>query len=142
MYESANSSSINPRLLVKGQQVISQKDGCNMVRDIVIELKERKNGLEVITINNGSFYVEKVMLCAEAFLFHNNLVPKWIKTINVKCGLFSTARIPVDHEIVKKLGAMSLIALSTNKLLQSFYMMPPIEYPDGECNHVDVEIDI
>lgn len=141
LYEAFNAGSINPRLLVKAQHILAQKLGVTVISDIVINIDHSQPKFRISTKKNGNFTSEKIILCVGAYLFHYNLLPKGKENIEVKCGLISTARIPVSKSFIEKLSNMPSITLTTNRTYlssevsdkpEAFYMMPPVKYPDGK----------
>lgn len=139
LFEPSKSGSLHPRLLTAAQQRLALKRGVVLLRDIVVKVARTPSGsFQIQTKSNREIITaDKVILCAGAFLFHNNLLSKYIN-LDVYPRLIRVARIPLDEQLVKKFNGMPSVSLMTtrdkdaNPCNNKFYLMAPVKYPDGK----------
>lgn len=139
LFEPSRSGAINPRKLLNAQQQLATKHGVTHMKDIVTKVAYRNpHGFQVQMKSSEKFNVNKIILCAGAFLGHNDLLPKNF-SIDAFPKLISTTRVSVDENLVKKYSTMPSISMKkissgaqSGGFDDPFYLMAPIMYPDGE----------
>lgn len=146
--EFKNAGYINPRKLVEAQQTVARRHGCTIFNDVVNRVTRtvQSDGSYVMKVELDSGQVlcsRKVLLATGAFTECRHLLPgiypdQVITPLNTSllevtentrqilrdmpCVIYyghahSSWKVPVSHQSRKEI---------------SFYMLPPIKYPDGK----------
>ncbi|KAL3865814.1 hypothetical protein ACJMK2_043164 [Sinanodonta woodiana] len=149
-YQSTNSGHISPRNLVRAQQVIASRNRCTLIRDVVANIRRivQSDGSYVmeVTTDSGSVYKsKKVLVTTGAFTTFRNILP--YTDVVPDCTLYpiTVAKVEVSPDSAVKLRSMPSITYrgrggkgwfsgyprNDDDQSVSYYMLPPIKYPDG-----------
>lgn len=140
LHEKRQSGTINPRKLRDAQILIATANGCRVVEDIAKEIHRKGDHFEVTLANcNRQIRAKRIILCPGAFISHNKLLPPGI-TLDLQFRSVVVCRIKCDAAIRQKLASMPCVSFASARNFGSyrgdeglsFYMMPPIQYPDGK----------
>jgi sarcosine oxidase len=129
VFERDNAGYVNPRALVKAQNVLAQKAGAELIDDVVVSIREEGGVAEIATASGNLYRAEKVLLAAGGFSITENLLPQPIK-LNVYGRTIALFEIPED-ELPRYAGMPSLIYEPKNPR-NHIYLLPPVRYPDGK----------
>ena len=128
-YETAPAGYVNPREMLRAQNVIAQQQGANIVEERVVGVTSKADGVEVVTANGERFLANKVLVACGAFTNFNNLLPEPIplryKTESMIWG-------EVSAEAAERLKTMPGVGYDiVDPEIDDIYMAPPLLYPDG-----------
>lgn len=127
---------LNPRSLVKAEQVLARQSGVRIVEDVVLEMARLENDNLVLTMASGQQVVAKNVLVANgAYLNLSNLL-KGVVPDGERLELYLTgqtvAYIQISPQDADRLSGMPTIVTSyASGELDGTYILPPIQYPDG-----------
>ena len=75
-----NAGHINPRILVKAQQLIARNHGCNILDDIVDSIENKTFSSVIVRTGSGkTIDAKKVLLATGAFTECRNLLPEGVR---------------------------------------------------------------
>ena len=129
VFERENAGYINPRALVKAQNILAGKAGAELIDDVVVSICEEGGLAEIVTASGGRYTAEKVLLAAGGFSIAENLLPKPVK-LDVYARTIAFFEIP-DDELHHYTGMPSLIYEPSDPR-NHIYLLPPVRYPDGK----------
>ncbi|WAQ99396.1 hypothetical protein MAR_023769 [Mya arenaria] len=146
VYEERNAGYISPRRLVSAQQAAAKKQGCRIIHDVVEKVSRVvKNGEYVMRVEtNGGTVVEsrKVLLAAGAYTDFRQLLPGF-RLNQLLCPL-TVALAEISEQDAAILRSMPSVIYKGDGHPElhpdfprlpdgqvSYYMLPPIQYPDG-----------
>ncbi len=107
IFESSPSGYINPRLLIKAQLNLFQKNNGTVVDDIANEIEYEEDCLQIKTLNGNVYRAKKVLLCPGAFINFFNLTKNklalslkgettlWVKSYGKGSGSFIKASVVI-----------------------------------------------
>ncbi|KAK3575878.1 hypothetical protein CHS0354_029827 [Potamilus streckersoni] len=149
-YQSTNGGHISPRNLVRAQQVIASRHGCTLIRDVVANIRRmvQSDGSYVmeVTTDSGSIYRSKtVLVTTGAFTTFRNILPYTDVVPDCKLYPITVSLVEVSPDYAEKLRSMPSISYrgkggkdwfsgyprNNDDQSVSYYMLPPIKYPDG-----------
>ncbi|XP_052796004.1 N-methyl-L-tryptophan oxidase-like [Mya arenaria] len=147
VYEERNAGYISPRRLVSAQQAAAKKQGCRIIHDVVEKVSRVvKNGEYVMRVEtNGGTVVEsrKVLLAAGAYTDFRQLLPGF-RLNQLLCPL-TVALAEISEQDAAILRSMPSVIYKGDGHPElhpdfprlpdgqvSYYMLPPIQYPDGK----------
>ncbi|XP_071484901.1 monomeric sarcosine oxidase-like isoform X2 [Diadema antillarum] len=124
---------ISPRTLVRAQQRLAERRGCDIIREVAVNVEEVNRGggnggggefVKVTTKVGRTVLARRVLLCCGASTNYYNLLPR-DKKLDFKSlrGIVILAELSKDD--VDKLRGMPSLGYHDN------YALPPIKYPDG-----------
>lgn len=129
LYEPAPAGFVNPRAMLKAQNVIAKAHGADIIEQQVVGVTSTANGVQIVTAEGERFVGQKVLIACGAFTNFNNLLP-------VPLPL----RLKTETTIWAQVSAASAEALKTmpgvsydieDPDLDDIYMAPPLLYPNG-----------
>lgn len=127
-YEAAPAGYINPRELLRAQNVIAQQQGADIIAEQVTDVKATARGVEVITSTGNQFSAEKVLIACGAFTNFNNLLPEPIP-LRLKTETMIWAE--VSPATATRLQTMPGVGYNIeDPEIDDIYMAPPLLYPD------------
>ncbi|GBN25845.1 hypothetical protein AVEN_58858-1 [Araneus ventricosus] len=126
---------VSARRLVKAQQKMARLQGCEIIEDIVREVKDLHEGVhQVITEKNGIIRAKRVLICAGAFTNYIRLQPVGrVKMVINKETVAMLRLSEKEAEILRTMPAMTYLKRRDDLpiLLNGVYILPPMQYPDG-----------
>jgi len=129
IYEPAPSGHINPRLLIKAQQKVFQKNGGHIFNNTVKDVAYENDLIKIICLDNEVFYSKKVLLSAGSFTNFFNLLNKKV-VLKLKSETTIWAR--VNESEVKRLSALPTLLYKIDEPeINDIYLIQPVLYPDG-----------
>ena len=133
LFESAPAGYINPRALIRAQLAIAEKQGAEVIREVVTAVKQTGDHLLVLTKEGGQYQARKVLIAAGAF---SNFIQldggaKWPLPLRIKTETILLAETPESEAL--RLRDMPAVTYDIESpVLGEIYMLPPLLYPDGE----------
>jgi len=129
IYEAAPSGHINPRLLIKAQLTLFEKNGGNIFNDTVTDVSNEKDEIKITTLSGQTFHAKKVLLSPGAFVnFFNLLKQKLFLTMKSE----STIWVKTNTDEGLRLSKLpSLLYKIKEPEIDDIYLIRPLQYPDG-----------
>ncbi|XP_061171965.1 uncharacterized protein LOC133181490 [Saccostrea echinata] len=140
--EKSRAGYINPRKMVMAQIVVAVNQGCDVIRDIVLNI-EKLQGVYKLTTERGKIiWTKKVLLATNAFTGMHQLLKN---PVSYKAMPQTVTLAAVSENTAKRLSQMPVVLYegkggeSWSKTYPrdssdniQFYLLPPIKYPDGK----------
>ena len=129
LHETDEAGYINPRSLVAAQVKITEAQGADIVRETVVEINSGGTGVALTTDGGQTIRAKQVLVATGA----------WTEYLTgAKLGLVPTPRTvtlaQIDVAEAERLSNMPTIIWYegiNNPDIEGVYILPPIEYPDG-----------
>ncbi|MEP6583454.1 MAG: FAD-binding oxidoreductase [Ginsengibacter sp.] len=129
IFEDAPAGFINPRLLIKAQMKVFQKNNGTIINEVAQEIIHGNESITIITKEGNTFNSKKVLVCAGAFTNCFNLLQEKL-AFKLKSETIILAKVCKEEAI--RLGKLpSLLYEIDTPEIQNIYLIQPIEYPDG-----------
>ncbi|WP_275783519.1 NAD(P)/FAD-dependent oxidoreductase [Pararhizobium gei] len=129
VYEPRNAGHINPRALVAAQVLLAERTGVKIFRDEVIAIDEFRDGVEVRLNHGRSLTGGRVLVAAGGFSISDKLMKRPLDlTVKARTVVFAEV---AEADLPRLSGIPSLIT-SAPEQDESYYLLPPILYPDGK----------
>lgn len=128
-FEPAPAGYVNPRQMLRAQNVIAQQQGAAVYNERVVGITSSATGVTLVTAEGNQFAADKVLIACGAFTNFNNLLPQplplRLKTESMVWG-------EVDEQTAVRLQTMPGVGYNIDDPdIDDIYMAPPILYPDG-----------
>ena len=128
-YEPGPAGVVNPRSMLKAQNVIAQQNGATIVDDYAVDVQSTAVSVIITTASGQTFQAQKALIACGAFTNFNSLLPHPIplrlKTETMVWG-------EVAEETAVALKAMPGIGYNIDDPdIDDIYIAPPLLYPDG-----------
>lgn len=129
VFEPRDAGYINPRKLVEAQVALAEKAGVTVVRSEVSAVARVGGIVNVRTIDAKVFSAGRVLVAAGGFSIARQLLPQPLDlTVKARTVLFAEV---AEADLDRFSGMPSLIEAAPEQD-QSYYLLPPIRYPDGK----------
>ena len=130
IFEDSPSGYINPRLLIKAQLSLFQKNDGIVINEIANGINYEKNYWQIETTNKKIYKAKKVLLCPGAFInFFNLTKNKLALTLKSETTLWAK----VSKQEASRLSKLpSLLYEIDNPVYKNVYLIQPVQYPDGK----------
>lgn len=129
IFESSRSGHINPRKLIKAQQVLFQKKGGVIFNDTVKSVNRENGILKIDTLDEQTYHSKKVLLSPGAFINFFHLLKRKLE-LRLKSETTIWAKVSADN--ASRLSKMPALLYNINiPEIQEIYLVRPVEYPDG-----------
>ncbi len=129
VFEPRNAGHINPRALVKAQVLLAERAGVTIIRSEVSSVVRVGSVVNVRTVDGVSFTGGRVLIAAGGFSIAKQLLARPLDLV-VKARTVLFAEVAED-DLPRFAGMPSLIGAAL-KQDESYYLLPPIRYPDGK----------
>lgn len=127
--EGAPAGYVNPREMLRAQNIIAQQQGARLVAEQVVGVESTPTGAIVELRKGVRLVAQKVLIACGAFTNFNNLLPSPIP-LRLKTETMIWA--DVDSETAKRLKNMPGVGYDiADPDIDDIYVAPPIRYPDG-----------
>ncbi|WP_075292199.1 NAD(P)/FAD-dependent oxidoreductase [Pararhizobium arenae] len=134
IFEPKGAGHINPRALVKAQVNAAEKAGARIVAQEVVALTEETNGVRVETRDGLPLKAGRVLISAGGFSISRKLFARPLDLVVLgRTVLFAE----VSDADLARFASMPSLILKRDTEDQSFYMLPPVLYPDGR-NYIKI----
>ncbi|XP_062590976.1 uncharacterized protein LOC134252499 [Saccostrea cucullata] len=133
---------INPRKMVMAQIIVAVNQGCDVVRDIVLNIEKLQRGYKLTTERGKNIWTNKVLIATNAFTGMHKLLRN---PVSYKAMPQTVTLAAVSENTAKRLSQMPIVLYegkggkSWSKTYPRgssdnihFYLLPPIKYPDGK----------
>lgn len=128
-YEPAPAGYINPRSMLKAQNVIAQQQGATLIDAIVTQIKTSPDGVQIRTADGQNFAAQKALVACGAFTNFYELLPE---PIPLRLKTESMVWGEVSEETAVQLQKMPGLGYNIDDPhIDDVYVAPPIRYPDG-----------
>lgn len=120
---------ISPRNVVAAQKKVAKRQGCDIISEVVNEVKPLvKRTHEIITESGRILKAKRILVCTGAF---TNLKKFPMPKLKMKIQKETVAffKLPVNE--AQRLSAMPSIIYDDSEEKFGAYILPPIQYPDG-----------
>lgn len=129
IYEPPPSGHINPRLLIKAQQKVFEKNGGQIFNKTVRDVSYEDDLIKITCINDEIFYSKKVLLSTGSFTNFFNLLNR---KVVLKLKSETTIWAKVNEAEAKRLSALPTLLYKVEEPeIQDIYLIQPVLYPDG-----------
>lgn len=121
---------VNPRALLRAQNVAAQQQGAILIPQQVTNVASFSSGVTVSTADGQQVQAEKVLIAAGAFTNFNGLLPEPLPLL-LKTETMIWAN--VSPATATRLQAMPGIGYNIDDPeIDDIYVAPPLQYPDGQ----------
>ncbi|WP_438753248.1 NAD(P)/FAD-dependent oxidoreductase [Pararhizobium sp. O133] len=129
VFEPRNAGHINPRALVEAQVVLAEKAGVRVVRSEVSAVVRVGAVINVRTVEGKVFTADRALIAAGGFSIAKPLLSRPLDlTVKARTVLFAEV---AEGDVARFARMPSLIEAALEQD-QSYYLLPPIRYPDGK----------
>ncbi len=128
--ESAPAGLINPRLLIKAQLNIFEKNNGVIIRDTVVNISHIGTEYLVETSEGSSYFAHRILLAAGSFINYFSLLPVKLELV-IKSEVVLLARLD-EADAVRLSTLPSLLYEIDNGEVEGIYLTKPLQYPDGK----------
>lgn len=129
VFEPRNAGYINPRALVEAQVVLAEKAGVRVIRSEVSAVVRVGGVVNVRTAEGKTFTAGRAIIAAGGFSIARTLLPRPLDlTVKARTVLFAEV---AEGDLGSFADMPSLIEAAPEQD-QSYYLLPPIRYPDGK----------
>ncbi|TWF54387.1 NAD(P)/FAD-dependent oxidoreductase [Neorhizobium alkalisoli] len=129
VWEAKNAGHINPRRLVKAQNLLAERQGVERITETVSAMKQDGDTVTVTTAEGNTFVADKVLVAAGGFSINENLLPR---RINLEVYARTVAFFEVSESELPALAAVPSLIWKWNEEQDGIYFLPPVRYPDGK----------
>ena len=129
IFENSPAGYINPRLLIQAQLKVFKNNGGFHFNDLVNDISYQKGVIQIRTQNDHVYEAKKVLLAPGAFINYFSLL---VKKLLLSLKGETTIWVKVNVDEAQRLSNMpSLLYEMEDPEIQNIYLVPPIQYPDG-----------
>ncbi len=129
VFEPRNAGHIDPRALVKAQVILAEKAGVTVVRSEVSAVVRVGSAVNIRTADGATFSAGRIVIAAGGFSISRQLLARPLDlTVKARTVLFAEV---AEADLPRFAGMPSLIG-SALQQDESYYLLPPIRYPDGK----------
>ncbi|KAA9037299.1 FAD-binding oxidoreductase [Ginsengibacter hankyongi] len=130
IFEFSPSGYINPRLLIKAQLDLFQKNNGTVINEIANEIGNEKNYVRVTTLDGNIYRAKQVLLCPGAFInFFNLTKNKLALSLKGETTLWANVTSKEAERLSKLPSLLYEIDIAAYK---NIYLIQPVQYPDGK----------
>lgn len=128
LHEAHGAGTIDPRALVAAQARLAARSGARIVCAEVVAVRDAGAHAEVETVDGTRLAAARVVIAAGGFSIAPGLLARRLDlTVKARTVLFAE----VDPEDAARYAAMPSIIRHGPGDAESFYVLPPVRYPDG-----------
>ncbi|SER54450.1 FAD-dependent oxidoreductase [Rhizobium sp. NFR03] len=129
IFEARDAGHVNPRALVAAETVCAAMAGAAVISREVTGLAETADGVAVTMADGATYQAQKVLVATGGFALSETLLRrKPAMQVMARTVLFAEVA-ETDRE---RLSAMPSLIRNGPTEAESFYLLPPILYPDGK----------
>ncbi|NHT76550.1 FAD-dependent oxidoreductase [Rhizobiaceae bacterium CRRU44] len=129
IFEARDAGHVNPRALVAAETVCAAMAGASVISHEVTGLAETADDVTVTTADGATYQAQKVLVATGGFALSERLLRR-------KPAMQVLARTVLFAEVAEadrgRLSAMPSLIRNGPTEAESFYLLPPIVYPDGK----------
>ncbi len=129
VFEARGAGHINPRALVAAQTLIAARNGARVINSEVASVSEQTGHVDVTTIDGRVLTAGRVLVAAGGFSIAGSLLPRPLDLV-VKARTVLFAEIGEAQRATY--AAMPSLIGSSSAQEESYYLLPPLAYPDGK----------
>ncbi|MCD7110754.1 FAD-dependent oxidoreductase [Rhizobium sp. DKSPLA3] len=129
IFEARAAGHVNPRALVAAETVCAAMAGASVISHVVTGLAETTDGVTVTTADGAAYRAQKVLVATGGFALSDRLLRRRLAMqVMARTVLFAEVA-EADRE---RLSLMPSLIRNGPTEAESFYLLPPILYPDGK----------
>ncbi|XP_023321376.1 uncharacterized protein LOC111696079 isoform X2 [Eurytemora carolleeae] len=133
-YQPDKSGYLNPRSLIRAEQELASARGVVRKQDVVVELRRIENRFHLLLGSGERLVCNKVLLATGAYINISDILQDIVPDLDLELKLVgqTVGYIQVSEEDVLKIKTMpNIITSYESGELDGTYILPPIQYPDG-----------
>lgn len=120
---------INPRAMLRAENLVAQQAGARFLDDRVVSLASRSAGVVATTAGGETIRADRAVLAAGAFTNFADLAPA---PVPLRLKTETTIRAAVNDATARGLATMPAITYDIDDDdIDDVYLAPPLRYPDG-----------
>lgn len=120
---------INPRAMLRAQNLVARQAGARFLDDRVVSLASRSTGVVATTVGGETIRADRAVLAAGAFTNFADLTPV---PVPLRLKTETTIRAGVSDATARALASMPAITYDIDDDdVDDVYLAPPLRYPDG-----------
>jgi sarcosine oxidase len=129
IFEPSPSGHINPRELIKAQQILFKRNGGDVFNDTVKAVNHEDGILKIETLNRETYRSKKILLSPGAFInFFDLLKRKLLLRLKSETTIWTK----VSAAEASRFSKMPALLYKINEPeIQEIYLVRPVAYPDG-----------
>jgi sarcosine oxidase len=131
IFEPPPAGYINPRDLIRAQLTVAAQQGATVIRETAVALHDAGDYWEIETDAGGGYRTRKALAATGAFANCYDLLPRKL-ALRLKSETILLAELP-PAEATRLQKMPTLIYQIDSPVLESVYLLPPIEYPNGRA---------
>ncbi len=120
---------IDPRAMLRAQNVIAERQGTAVIRELVINVEENSDFVQIETHSGNRYRARKLLVTvgsfSNCFNFFPHKLPLQSETEIIVLGRVSS------EEATRLKGMPALAYTIDDPVLRDIYMAPPVRYADG-----------
>ncbi|HFC11597.1 MAG TPA: FAD-binding oxidoreductase, partial [Anaerolineae bacterium] len=120
---------IDPRAMLKAQNVIAQQQGATIMREIVVDVAENGNFVQIETRTGQRYRARKVLVTVGSFTNCFNLFPQQLP-LQAETEIIVLGQVSAE-EAARLHGMPALVYTIDDPVMRDIYMAPPVRYADG-----------
>ncbi|WEZ83080.1 FAD-dependent oxidoreductase [Rhizobium sp. 32-5/1] len=129
VFEAHGAGHINPRALVAAQTRIAAQNGATVISSEVASVTEHAGHVSVTTVEGLVLTAGRVLVAAGGFSIAASLLPRPLDlVVKARTVLFAE----IDDAQRADYAAMPSLIGSSSTQEESYYLLPPVLYPDGK----------
>jgi sarcosine oxidase len=130
VFEASPSGYINPRLLIQAQLEIVEQQNGTIFSDTVIHLSVMKNSRFSLETEKGmTFSATQVLVATGSFINQFNILPQKLQLVTKSEVVLL---VKIEEKLLHQYKSLpSLLYEIDDNQLEGIYLIPPVEYPDG-----------
>lgn len=129
LHEGRPAGYINPRSMIRAQNVLAARGGARFVDDRVTSVLSTSTGVTVATEGGAAISADRAVIAAGAFTNFGGLLPE---PLPLRLKTETTLRAVVTEATAHHWSAMPVVTYDIDDPdIDDIYMTPPILYPDG-----------
>ena len=129
VHEPSPAGMIDPRAMLRAQNVIARRQGTIIVPEIVVSLEETGNKVQVETRSGERYRTGKVLVTVGSFTNCFNLFPHRLP-LQAETETVVLARVS-STEAERLSGMPAMAYYVDDPVIKDVYMAPPVRYADG-----------
>ena len=128
MYQPHTAGHVSPRSQVRAQAAAAQKQGATLIAETVNALHQTADYVDVRTDEGNTYRAENVLVATGGF---SNVKPLLPRPLAMQVYARTTVLMELDMAEMERLRTMPSIIYKPRDLASRCYILPPIQYPDG-----------
>jgi sarcosine oxidase len=129
LFEARHAGHIDPRALVRIETMLAASAGATVLPQEVTAIRDRKSHVEIGTRGGEVLSAERVVVAIGGFSNRPGLLPR---PLDLTIKARTIVMVEVGPGELERYSAMPSVIQAAKDQASSFYVLPPIRYPDGK----------